>query len=339
MKIHLLQPNGILYKEYAQGIDVVTVHVNGKHEVYLAANTTEFQIGTFDYGQYDIPDPSWQHLPPALFLPILLDIIKKNLSHPGGNNCWQTEMAKYIYDIYIKLETKDPPVLVRKVMDTEAALKALEHSTIKFTKPKAFNDFQEGAANRSEFCNGSDKDIKEAVEQHMEEINKYLVTCFTEGPWNYLALSLYGNKGDGVIFVYNSKKLSSFFHKELIQVHYVFYPPHLETGTPSSKALHFKHIPWEYEKEWRLILTKEEIESIRKESSDLQPDFKIDDDSELLYLNPEVLEYIYIGPKVSPENCDEIRRYANTLKIPKGNIMDIRYPINQYNIIFIKPKY
>lgn len=315
----MLAPNGILSKGDDEKIDMITILEQGRSEVYLASNTHDLPIGAFNHDQYKTPDPSWWKLEPKQFLPMLKRELLTNQSLRAGG-AWQTNRCQEIYDEYISQEERVMPLRVRKIMDTDAAIKALECKTVKFTQPVDFNDFQEGSADFDDLYKYAN-----AATAHMNRIKDFYVTSFGEGPWNYLALSIYGNSGNGVLFVYNTEKICKCFQQNLVPVRYVFAPPHLNHDESVSRALHFKHIPWEYEKEWRLILHKDEIDSMKLRDMGSY--------SALLPLDMSALDFIYIGPRVSQEDSRKIHELAQSLNNPRLEVFNINYPINQYNVI------
>lgn len=279
--------NGILVKGGA--VDIVTMVVNEQQRVYLSTDTLDEPIGVLNR---DTPSDTWIELPEAIYIPIVKHLALVNEGLPGGKSAWQTDKAKEIYDTYISAIERNKPKRLRKVMNMKGAIETLEGMTLKFTPPHEFNDIQEGASYILDPSN-------EYIAPEAALVDDIFITCFAEGPWNNTALSLYGDKGKGVMFVFDCEKLEEDFQSSLIPIKYQFSPP-VCFSSGIEHAFTAKHVPWEYEKEWRFILSSEDVNIL---NADKMPDC----DSFLVPFKKESIYAIYFGPRANEDDIKNIR--------------------------------
>ena len=278
--------NGILVKGGA--VDIVTMVVNEQQRVYLSTDTLDEPIGVLDR---ETPSNTWIELPEAIYIPIVKHLALVNDGLPGGQSAWQTGKAKEIYDTYISAIERNKPKRLRKVVNMEGALKTLEGMTLKFTPPHEFNDIQEGASYILDPSN-------EYIAPEAALVNDIFIACFAEGPWNNMALSLYGDNGKGVMFVFDCEKLEEDFQSSLIPIKYQFSPP-VCFSSEIEQAFTVKHVPWEYEKEWRFILSSEDVNLLKAKKMETC-------DSFLVPFKKEALYAIYFGPRAKREDIQNI---------------------------------
>lgn len=279
--------NGILVKGGA--VDIVTMVVNEQQRVYLSTDTLDEPIGVLNR---DTPSDTWIELPEAIYIPIVKHLALVNEGLPGGKSAWQTDKAKEIYDTYISAIERNKPKRLRKVMNMKGAIETLEGMTLKFTPPHEFNDIQEGASYILDPSN-------EYIAPEAALVDDIFITCFAEGPWNNTALSLYGDKGKGVMFVFDCEKLEEDFQSSLIPIKYQFSPP-VCFSSGIEHAFTAKHVPWEYEKEWRFILSSEDVNIL---NADRMPNC----DSFLVPFKKESIYAIYFGPRANEDDIKKIR--------------------------------
>ena len=278
--------NGILVKGGA--VDIVTMVVNEQQRVYLSTDTLDEPIGVLER---DTPSDTWIELPEAIYIPIVKHLALVNDGLSGGSSEWQTGKAKEIYDTYISVLKRDKPKRLRKVVNMEGAIATLKGMTLKFTPPHEFNDIQEGAAYILAPSN-------EYISTEDALVDDIFITCFAEGPWNNMALSLYGDNGKGVMFVFDSEKLEEDFQSRLIPIKYQFSPP-VCFSSGIEHAFTAKHVPWEYEKEWRFILSSEDVNLLKAKKMETC-------DSFLVPFKKEALYAIYFGPRAKREDIQHI---------------------------------
>lgn len=279
--------NGILVKGGA--VDIVTMVVNEQRRVYLSTDTLDEPIGVLDR---ETPSNTWIELPEAIYIPIVKHLALVNEGLLGGKSAWQTDKAKEIYDTYISVLKRDKPKRLRKVVNMEGAIATLKGMTLKFTPPHEFNDIQEGAAYILDPSN-------EYIAPEAALVDDIFITCFAEGPWNNIALSLYGDNGKGVMFVFDCEKLEENFQSRLIPIKYQFSPPEC-FSSGIEQAFTVKHVPWEYEKEWRFILSSEDVNIL---NADKMPNC----DSFLVPFKKESIYAIYFGPRANEDDIQNIR--------------------------------
>lgn len=278
--------NGILVKGGA--VDIVTMVVNEQQRVYLSTDTLDEPIGVLNR---DTPSDTWIELPEAIYIPIVKHLALVNEGLPGGKSAWQTDKAKEIYDTYISAIERNKPKRLRKVVNMKGAIETLEGMTLKFTPPHEFNDIQEGASYILDPSN-------EYIAPEAALVDDIFITCFAEGPWNNIALSLYGDNGKGVMFVFDCEKLEENFQSRLIPIKYQFSPPEC-FSSGIEQAFTVKHVPWEYEKEWRFILSSEDVNIL---NADKMPNC----DSFLVPFKKESIYAIYFGPRAKREDIQHI---------------------------------
>lgn len=283
----MFNENGILVKGGA--VDIVTMVVNEQQRVYLSTDTLDEPIGVLDR---ETPSNTWIELPEAIYIPIVKHLALVNDGLLGGKSAWQTGKAKEIYDTYISAIKRNKPKRLRKVVNMEGAIATLKGMTLKFTPPHDFNDIQEGASYILDPSN-------EYIAPEAALVDDIFITCFAEGPWNNMALSLYGDNGKGVMFVFDCEKLEEDFQSSLIPIKYQFSPP-VCFSSEIEQAFTVKHVPWEYEKEWRFILSSEDIKQRNAEKMK-------DCDSVLLPFKKEALYAIYFGPRANEDDIQNIR--------------------------------
>lgn len=279
--------NGILVKGGA--VDIVTMVVNEQRRVYLSTDTLDEPIGVLDR---ETPSNTWIELPESIYIPIVKHLALVNDGLPGGKLAWQTGKAKEIYDTYISAIERNKPKRLRKFVNMEGAIATLKGMTLKFTPPHDFNDIQEGASYILDPSN-------EYIAPEAALVDDIFITCFAEGPWNNMALSLYGDSGKGVMFEFDCEKLEEDFQTRLIPIKYQFSPP-VCSSSEIERAFTAKHVPWEYEKEWRFILSSEDIKQRNAEKMK-------DCDSVLLPFKKEALYAIYFGPRANEDDIQNIR--------------------------------
>lgn len=287
--------NYILMKDSA--CTVFSYRINNEINIYFINKVLPLPLGKFNEISEDYTE--WIKLPANLFLPLLKNLAGTNDKDEKGKSTGVANAAKRLYDYFLDKEKilRNQPALIRKVLDIDTAICSLAKQTIKFTPRDEFNDIQEGYVRYYEGCPAYTL-IKDTIERKLnEEMEKYRIACFAEGPWNNLALSLYGNKGNGVLFIFNAEKLSKQLNQELSPIKYRYNPPKCSADNipvAALEALKCKHISWEYEKEWRYIMKKDELKALQaqpmKNSKSLLWEFKMD-----------ALEKILVGPRV----CDD----------------------------------
>lgn len=289
--------NCILIKEAINEKDLVSIIEGNTPTLYLTSDLSDEPIGQLD--TYKI-SKDWIKLKPKVFLPLIKNNIMVLSSIPGATNTGQCIQEKLIYDFFIQKEERKIPQNLRKVMSIDAAIETIKNKTLKFTPPSKFNDFQEGFASFSDLGYEPLDESGRPVEDYEQLIDKFYVSCFSEGAWNNLSLSIYGDKGKGVMLIFNGEKLEQSYGLELKPVKYMFNEPSLGTldsDEKIAKALQAKHISWEYEKEWRFIQRKEGL---------CYTGNHLGDGSILLPFSGEALKYIYIGPKADPQKKQEL---------------------------------
>lgn len=263
--------------------------VNEQQRVYLSTDTLDEPIGVLDR---ETPSNTWIELPEVIYIPIVKHLALVNDGLPGGNAAWQTGRAKEIYDTYISAIERNKPKILRKVVNMEGAIATLKCMTLKFTPPHEFNDIQEGASYILDPSN-------EYIVPKAVSVDDIFITCFSEGPWNNMALSLYGDNGKGVMFVFDCEKLEEDFQSSLIPIKYQFSPP-LCCLQEIEQAFTVKHVPWEYETEWRFILSSEDLNIL---NADKMPNC----DSFLVPFKKESIYAIYFGPRANEDDIQNIR--------------------------------
>lgn len=287
----------ILIKNAVNGNDLVSIIQNGEPTLYLTNTLSDSPIGQLDC--YEVSH-TWLKLSPKIFLPLIKHDLMLLSCISGAENTGQAIQEKRIYDYFIQKAERQLPRNLRKVMSMDAAIATIKSKSLKFTPPSKFNDFQEGFANFTDINYEPVDEQGQAITNYDQLIDKFYVTCFGEGPWNNLALSIYGDEGKGAMFIFNSQKLEECYRHRLEPIKYLFDEPNLGILNSDEKiynALQAKHISWEYEKEWRFIIRKEKV----GESSN-----HLEDSSVVLPFHESALLYIYVGPKADTMKRQEL---------------------------------
>lgn len=284
-----IETNGILFRTALY--DVVSVMENNQPCVYAAFDTRDLAVG--ENLSLLKPHDTWRRMDGQEIVPLLKQFAITCESAPSKKTSWENECAKKLYDYYIDQEERESPANIRKIMSSKGAYDCLNNLTLKFSPPSEFNDIQEGFAI---FPDSNDTSILKREYNLKKDLDRYCICCFSEGPWNNLALSLYGNMGDGVILVFKREELEKKMNAELIPIKYRFNPPQIDPSNveySAFTALQSKHIPWEYEREWRFIIKREILEA---KSHTL---YREGSASLLMPYREEDLRGIIIGPRVN----------------------------------------
>jgi len=160
--------------------------------------------------------------------------------------------------------------------------------------------------------------LKLFISSYLSFIQNVKTCCFSEQFNNVLMWSHYAEKHEGMVISYNPSILfwgEDYFKKvEYSDKRVSISLTDSDSNAFVSKLITTKGKCWEYEKEWRLIkYNAQNINTIR--------------------VNPQVIDCIYLGLRVSEEKCQEVKGIRDS-QYPNAIIKRASMDKDSFNLVF-----